>query len=570
MKVKVLLVEDSPADAGLTIGHLSENPAGVRFEVTHVANLKEAEHQLLEYPFDAILLDLGLADSGGLESLVQASDIAAGVPIVILSGLQDEMTAVQAVRRGAQDYLVKGLGDGSHLPRSILFALERNRTQQRIDHLAHYDGLTDIANRGLFHERLELTLARARRNQEYVALLFLDLDRFKQVNDTLGHAAGDLLLKGVAQRLRSCTRASDTVARLSGDEFALVVPGIARVEDVGALAQKILDALTAPFLLEGHELRVTASLGISFFPGDGLDAGTLLNNADVAMYGAKLKGRNRYQFYSPALNARATERLKLASGLRLAADQGELLLHYLPMVSLRSGRTMGVEALVRWKSAIWGLLGPSDFITLAEDTGVIEMVEDWVLREACLQVRSWRGSGSHRLRLSVNLSSRVLGRDGLRDTVGSAVKAGELEPGDLELDLTESGLMQSGERGRRALQKLRGIGVRIAIDDFGTAASLSQLKRFPVTTLKMDRSFVKDVARDSNDAVIHTALITMAHGLGLEICAEGVEREEQAVFLRDHHCDYAQGYHFSQPLPAAQMEARLRSEWSAATPGAVA
>jgi len=367
------------------------------------------------------------------------------------------------------------------------------------------------------------------------------------------------LLKGVAQRLRSCLREGDTVARLGGDEFMVVLPAIAHAEDAARVGQRILDALSVPFNFEGHELHIGVSIGIALYPNDGKSAEALLKNADIAMYRAKEQGRNNYQFYTPALNDMAFERLTLENSLRRALERREFVVHYQPQVSLNTGQIVGMEALVRWRHPELGLVAPMKFIPVAEETGLIVPIGEWVLQMACAQNKAWQEAGFPPLRVTVNLSARFFRRKDLMETVARILKETGLDPDYLELELTEGTTMENAEATIRTLHELKEMGVHLSIDDFGTGySSLSYLKRFPLATLKIDRLFVQDITTSSDGAVITLAIIAMAHSLGLKVIAEGVETEEQLAFLRAHRCDEMQGYLFSRPIPAEAFTQLLR------------
>ncbi len=436
---------------------------------------------------------------------------------------------------------------------------EQKRAEEAIRHHAYHDHLTGLPNRMLFDDRLRHALGQAARGHQILALLFLDVDRFKTINDTLGHAAGDRLLLEVGKRLVSRKRAGDTVARLGGDEFLLLISNLRRVEDAARVAQACLDAVQPPIRVDGHSLQVTASIGISLFPHDGPDGETLIKNADIALYRAKDQGRNRYQIYAPDMNARALEKLMFENRLRTAIDRRELILHYQPQVDAKSGRIAGVEALVRWRKDAGSLVMPADFIPLAEDAGLIGPLGDWVLEAACAQGREWRQAGYGSLRLAVNLSVHQLQHVEFLATVTRVIEGAGLDPRTLELEVTESAVMQDPELGIRALTELRAMGVLIALDDFGTGhSSLSYLRRLPVTSIKIDQTFVAGVGRDGDDGAIVKAIIAMAHSLGMKVVAEGVEREEQLVFLSVHGCDEIQGYYFSRPLTAGDLAELLQ------------
>lgn len=557
--IKVLLVEDNPGDA-LLLRVLLEEAGADRFDLSNVERLEEAIECLLEEDFGVILLDLSLPDSHGLNTVTRARSTAPEVPIVVLSGLDDEETALQALQMGAQDYLVKGQGDGNLIARSIRYAIERKQAEERLAYLAQYDHLTGLANRALFQDRLEQALVRAGRNGDVVALMFLDLDRFKAVNDTLGHACGDELLKEVAERVKGCIRESDTVARLGGDEFAIILEGLSGAQDAAPVARKILDALSEPLVLSGHEILVTGSIGIAVRPPSA--GNKLLQDADAAMYRAKQRGRNNYEFYTEEMNIQVFARLALERDLRRALDQEEFLLYYQPQVDLATGGIVGVEALLRWQHPELGLVSPAKFIPVLEETDDIVRVGEWVLCTACRQGRAWLDASLKPLRIAVNLSARQFGQEGLVDTVAAILEETALDPRSLELEITESLLMENPEASSRALSELRAAvsGVRVSIDDFGTGySSLYRLKTFPIDLLKIDRSFVRDITTDPDDAVLTAAIISLAHNLRLEVIAEGVETGEQMAFLREQGCDLAQGYYLSHPLPAEDLTRLLKS-----------
>jgi diguanylate cyclase (GGDEF)-like protein/PAS domain S-box-containing protein len=431
---------------------------------------------------------------------------------------------------------------------------EKKHAEERLTFFAHHDGLTDLPNRLLFMDRLSQALARVKWHQRLVAVLFVDLDHFKRINDSLGHDMGDLLLKAVAERLSSCVRGGDTVARIGGDEFTIVLADIAQAEDVPKVAQKIIDAVSKPFSLMGQEFFITISMGISIFPNDGQDAQALVKNAYAAMYRAKEQGRNHYQHYSPAMNVRTLERLALESNLRHALERKELLLHYQPRVDLETGQITGVEALLRWQYPDLGLVSPSQFIPLAEETGLIIPIGEWVLRTACAQNKLWQSMGLSPVRVSVNLSARQFEQRNLVETIGLVIKETGLDPNYLELELTEGLVMKNPETTIATLRSLHEMGIQISIDDFGTGySSLSYLKRFPIHALKIDQSFVRDIITDPDGTVIVTAIILLAHSLKLKVIAEGVETKDQLDYVRSLKCHEIQGYLFSKPLPVEEM-----------------
>ncbi len=428
--------------------------------------------------------------------------------------------------------------------------IARKQAEERIRHLAHYDELTGLANRSMFSQRLSHAIAQARRNDTQLAVLFIDLDRFKNINDTLGHEAGDSVLKEVAGRLHECLRESDTVGRLSGDEFVVLLEGMPQSMHCAEVAQKILTAVARPFALDTQEFHLTASIGISTYPADSEDLQSLLKNADVAMYRAKELGKNNFQFYSSQMNIHTLERLALESDLRRALERNEFVLHYQPKVDIRSGHIIGMEALVRWQHPTKGLIPPMQFIPLAEETGLIVPIGEWVLRTACARNKSWQEQGLPPLCIAVNLSARQFTNEYLVQDVLRVLNETGLDATFLELEITESMVMHDPEHAIELLNKLKAIGISISIDDFGTGySSLSYLKRFPIDSVKIDRSFIRDLPLDGDDAAITQAIIAMAHGLKLKVIAEGTETGEQLSFLHAHGCDEMQGYYFSKPLP---------------------
>jgi len=436
---------------------------------------------------------------------------------------------------------------------------ENIQTQERLHHLAHHDALTGLPNRILFVDRLKIALKRAERRKRAVAVMFLDMDRFKIVNDTLGHEAGDRLLQAMAARLHACVREGDTVARFGGDEFAGFLSDVASPEDVALVVTKFLDALAPPFTIDGHELFISGSIGISLYPNDGVDTQTLMKNADTAMYRAKQMGGNTSEFYYAEMNAHALTRLNRETGLRRALEREEFIVHYQPQFDLNGGAVVGFEALIRWESLESGAVLPADFIPLLEETGLIVPVGEWILRTACAQHAAWRLAGLPPLRMAVNISSRQFDGNELMETVQRVMQEENMQPEFLELEITESILMKNAEPDIEAWQALSKLGMRFAIDDFGTGySSLTYLKRFPINILKIDKAFVQDITVNADDAAIVRAIITMAHSLGMKTVAEGVETHEQLEFLRTQGCDFAQGYYFSPALPGDEIERLLK------------
>lgn len=434
---------------------------------------------------------------------------------------------------------------------------DRKEAQAAIRHMLFYDRLTGLASRDLFFDRVEIALRQARRRGETLAVLFVDLDKFQKVIHSLGHGHGDELLCQVADRLTRALRASDTVARLGSDIFTVLLPQIAQPADAGQVARKLLDSVQAPFTCQGHEVYMTASIGVALWPQDGEGAGDLLRNADAALARAKREGGGGCQFYDPSMNARALERVVMENHLRRALDRQEFLLYYQPQIDLGSGELFGAEALIRWKHPERGLVAPDQFIPLAEETGLIVPIGEWVVPAGCSQLAAWRLAGAHPLRLAVNLSARQFHRTDLVPKIRDFLAQSDLAPDTLSIEITENAIMQDLDAASRNLQALKDLGVHLAIDDFGTGhASLVYLKRFPIDLVKIDRSFIAGVDRDPNDAAIVSAVIAMAHQLGVEVLAEGVERPGQLEFLRRHSCDKIQGFLLSPPVPADEFAVR--------------
>jgi diguanylate cyclase (GGDEF)-like protein/PAS domain S-box-containing protein len=441
----------------------------------------------------------------------------------------------------------------------LAVAIERRKSEEQLAYLAQFDSLTSLPNRHLFHDRLAQTMAQARRSGRPLAVLFIDLDRFKLVNDTLGHGAGDELLKEVAARLSQCVRSGDTVGRFGGDEFGAVLSELGKPGDASTVAQKIIDALARPFSLDGNQTYVSASIGITLFPADGEEAGALIMNADTAMYRAKEQGRDNYQYFTREMNERAVLRVQTEAALRRAIERKEFLLHYQPKVDLGSGAICGLEALLRWQHPSKGLVSPLEFIPVLEDSGLIVRVGEWVMWEACAQIKAWRKAGLSDLPVAINLSARQFQQKDLEATVRGILSETGVDSSLIQFELTESMLMKDPEAAARTLRGLEESGVKISVDDFGTGySSLAYLKRFPIDSLKIDRAFIRDITTDPEDAAIALAIIGLAHSLKLKVVAEGVETEDQLEFLTSHACDEMQGYYFAKPAAPAEIEAMLR------------
>jgi diguanylate cyclase (GGDEF)-like protein/PAS domain S-box-containing protein len=677
---RLLLVEDNAGDARLLREMLREQESH-DIEVTRVDCMSAAETHLARQAVDIILLDPGLPDAQGLQSVQRAHAAAPGVPLVVLTGLDDESVAIQALQEGAQDYLIKGQIDTRRLLRVLRYAIERNimekalfaekeRAQVTLNsigdgvactdvagaitflnlvaeemtgwslkeaaarpmaevlkivdattrrtianpmekavrrdrigylasnsilvrrdgtevpiedsvapihdhnanvtgavivfrdvsaaramaleavHLAEHDYLTGLPNRMLLNDRIGQAIALARRHTKKVAVLFLDLDGFKHTNDSLGHPTGDKLLQSIAKRLVHCVRPSDTVSRQGGDEFVVLLSEIEQPEDAAIAARRLLLAVAHSHSIEERDLHITTSIGVSVYPDDGPDAETLIKNADTAMYQAKENGRQSYRFFTAAMNIRAVERQSIEESLRRALERQEFSLHYQPKINMRSGAIVGAEALIRWTHPTRGAVPPLQFIPVAEDSGLILPIGDWVRRTACAQARSWLDAGLPLVTMAVNVSAVELWNEDFLQDLFAVIDETGLDPRLLELELTESVLMKRAESTASVLQTLRRRGVKIAIDDFGTGfSSLSYIRKFPISALKIDQSFVREITTSPDGATMVTAVISMAQSLNLRVVAEGVETREQLAFLQAHHCDEGQGYYFSRPVP---------------------
>ena len=572
--LNVLLIDDDEDDFIMT-RDLLEDIEDRHFQLEWARGYSHALEKVQRNDYDVCLVDYRLGEYNGLQLLVAAQDSGCRTPFILFTGQTNKEIDVEAMKAGAADFLVKGEITGPLLERSIRYAIERKRVEdklaeaaERLAQLAQYDDLTGLPNRSLFRERLDRALARSRRNNSMIALMFLDLDRFKAVNDTLGHDVGDHLLKAVAKRLRRCLREVDTVARWGGDEFTVILEDIPEIRGVSIVAQKLIDALAPPFELREHELFATTSIGIAVYPSCGEDAEILTKNADTAMYRAKAQGRNNYQFYIDEMNAHANERLHMENKLRRALEREEFLLHYQPIIELGSDTVIGAEALLRWQNAD-ELISPADFIPLLEETGLIVPVGEWVLNAACTQNQAWRKSGLPRLRMSVNLSARQFQGHNLARTVRRTVEETGLDPQMLVLEITEGIIMEDSQYSSDALAEAGAMGIEIAMDDFGTGySSLSYLKRFPIDVLKIDRSFIRDITDDPDDATIVKAIIAMARSLRIKVVAEGVETQNQLDFLGDHGCHAVQGFLLGRPMPAEVFATWFKERLTLPTKGA--
>ncbi|MGZ5006528.1 MAG: two-component system response regulator [Methylobacter sp.] len=564
---KILLIEDNPGDAKLVEVLLeADNNANKQFELIQVGLLNEAFPILAQGGITAILLDLGLPDGNGLDSLTQIYTAAPTIPIVVLSAEEDELLAIQSVQLGAQDFLVKSGITELVLRRSLYYAIERKNLLEQLQYMAHYDVLTGLANRKLFYDRLKQDIIIARRAKKSLALVFLDLNDFKQVNDSLGHNSGDDLLKEVAKRLQDCIRTTDSVARMGGDEFTLILNNLNSAEDAALIADKILQALAEPLLLNSQQLNIYASLGIAIYPDDSIDIETLIGAADVAMYQAKASSHGKkgsFRFFSAAIGAKIQRNTDKIERLSSAFQRGEFELHYQPTVDVRSSMIVSMEALLRWRHPEQGLLTPAKFMTDLENSGLIIPIGNWVLQQACAQNKSWQQQGLASLAVSVNISARQFRQSDFVDTVANILQTSQLDPSLLELEFHEATLWEDDEYSVKELNRLSQMGIKLSLDNFGNdMISFKSLTRFPIHAIKIDQSLIQQDSLHSSEAVIAKAAIEIARIFHIKGLATGVENETQLEMVRHIACDDAQGYLYGRPLPvdeASELIARYTS-----------
>lgn len=561
--MRILIAEDDPVSRRLLQALLTK----WGYEVIVTTDGKQAWEVLQREDAPRLaILDWMMPEMDGPEvcRMVRSKDDGAYVYLLLLTAKSQKDDIIRGIGAGADDYVTKPF-DANELNarlragrRIIDLQAELVSARESLLVQATHDPLTGLPNRLLFSDRLTQRLMRSRYAPQPLAVMYLDLDRFKLVNDTLGHSMGDRLLQSVAQRLSDCLRATDTLARMGGDEFTIILADIETHEEAASVARKILEMLAEPVVIEANEFFVTASIGISVFPIDGTDVETLVKNADTAMYRAKEQGRNCYHAFTESLNASAVQAMALEAGLRRALDRKEFVVHYQPRVDIKTGRIVGSEALVRWQHPEYGLVSPNQFISLAEDTGLIGPISEYVIETACKQTQKWMDAGCGPLSVSVNISGKQFQQRRLSHSVQYALEQSGMDARHLDLELTESTLMTDPDAVISVLQEFRDMGIKISVDDFGTGySSLSYLKRFPVDAVKIDRSFVMHLTTNPDDAAIAGAVVAMAHSLKLKVCAEGVETIEQLEFLRSLQCDEMQGYFISPPVAAQEFDELL-------------
>jgi diguanylate cyclase (GGDEF)-like protein len=582
----VLVVDDDPMVRML----VTESLRQIGFAVEEAENGADAMTFMERCEPDIILLDVLMPEVDGFQACqaIRAMPQGRHVPILMMTGLDDIDSIDHAFEMGATDFITKPLNYAilGHRVRYLLRTMQAfesvRKSKKEIHHLAFYDALTNLPNRRLFSDRLHQAVEAASRNNHLMGILFIDIDNFKRINDTFGHSIGDKLLRTVAAQLLACLRRSDSVShefgeeqmsvsRLGGDEFTVLLTHLKKAEDAARVAKRILDAVSVPFLLGDEEVVVTPSIGIAVFPYDGDDVENLVKNADTAMFHAKEKGKNNYQFYTNSMSATAFERLSMENALRKALTREEFQLHYQPKIELQSNRAIGLEALLRWNHPEMGMVSPADFIPLAEESGLIVPIGEWVLRTVCEQMHTWQNAGMTPLRVAVNLSACQFRQTLFSHLVGNILDETRVSSEWLELELTESVIMDDIQTSSTVLRELKDMGVHISMDDFGTGySSLSLLKRLPLDTLKIDQSFVRDITNDPDDAAIVDAIVSLAHNLRLRVIAEGVETREQLEYLRSRGCDEVQGFLYSRSQPAEQIEhwlSEFNKHGEPATPG---
>lgn len=566
MYLNVLIADDCEDDALLLVRELRKGGYQPQFE--RVETREDMEKALEQRHWQLIITDHSMPGFNSVDVLEMVKRTSMDVPVIIVSGTIGEETAVHAMKTGAHDYIMK-----DNLAR-LIPAIERElrdadtrrarqQAEQALSHMAYHDSLTNLLNRSMLHDKLEQALSKAHRDDTLLALLFVDLDRFKIINDTFGHTTGDMLLQSAAERLRSCVRRNDLLARYGGDEFVVVMENLSSRNEAAAVADAIIEAMLKPFRINNHEMYIGSSIGIVFSRDCDGRAEMLIKKADTAMFRAKSLGRNKYQFYVAEMGDESESRNQLEQSLYQALSRGELELFYQPQVHIGTGRLRGAEVLLRWRHPSLGLVAPGQFIDLLEETGLVLPVGEWVLRTACQQWREWQLAGiiADDQVVSVNISSYQFKGADLVFSVGNILADTDLPSNMLDLEITEGTLMEDTQLSQQVLQTLKEMGVHLSIDDFGTGySSLSYLKKFPIDCLKIDQSFVRDLINNHDDAVIATAIIGLSHNLGMKVIAEGVENDDVLQFLAQQSCDVYQGYHFSRPVPVDDFLALVRRE----------
>ncbi len=556
----ILLIEDDEDDYYLT-REILVDVFGRSLDLTWIRTWQDGLERVLESRHDVVVVDYRLGEKNGLELVREAVHLGCNMPFIVLTGEGNREIDLEAMHAGATDYLVKGEISGPLLDRSIRYAIERRRSERHLLELARIDQLTGLANRYRFREFLDQSIARAGRRPIRFALMLIDLNRFKAVNDTYGHAAGDLLLQEIAGRLRRCVRPCDLVARLGGDEFTVVMNDLESLTNLDHLADRLLEEIRQPIDIGPCKVEVGACIGIALYPDNAETADAIIVNADMAMYAGKSLQAGSVHFYTSEMHRDAIMRLELERGLRAAIDREEFELYFQPQVDLKSGQLLGFEALLRWHHPDLGLITPGDFIELAEESGLVLPISEWVLRTACQQLAAWRDDGLPDVHIAINFSARQFEEPRLVELVAETLQHHQLSPRLLEIEITESDILQNPAEAHKLLSSFAEFGIRVALDDFGTGySSLNHLRAFPGAIIKIDRSFIRDIEMMSSNRAIVQSLISMAHDLDLLVVAEGVEKLEQLQYLRDHDCDIIQGYLISKPISASDIQPPLFQE----------
>ena len=555
--LELILIDDDETDRMAVTRAIAKS--SLNANVSEAKDSQSALKLLSQQEFDCIILDYNLADTHGLALLKTIQDQGLSqAPVIMLSGMEDEKLMLECLKSGAQDYLLKSDLNINSLTRSIRYSQERKQIMEQLRFVAQHDSLTGLANRSLFIDSLERAIARSRRNGTVTAVFFIDLDNFKSINDTLGHDAGDDLLKTIAERIKQSVRSEDLVGRLGGDEFAVLMEGIQEPDFSIKIAQHMLDVVGLPIPLKSRSVHSTPSIGIATYPACGDSANELLKHADIAMYSAKQSGRNGYKFYAADMQQLANEYAELKEDMLVALKEDQFELYYQPQVDAHSHEVVGLEALIRWHHPVRGMVPPNDFIPIAEKTGLINPIGEWVIRRACQQypaIVAQSGIASPKLSIALNVSASQLQEENFVDLICDTARECGVPLGRLEIELTEHAIIQNIELGAQTLWKLVDQGVRIAIDDFGTGyASFKHLQQLPLQTLKIDRSFVSHLPEDKTNLELVKAITTMAKALNMEVVAEGVETEAQAKTLTDIGCDILQGFYFARPEPLKHIQ----------------
>lgn len=555
-----ILVIDSHAEYLDSLYQELATVADTDYELRQSENLVDGLKQLDTEIFDVVLVNINLPDADGAESFERISHCHTELPIIILTTQDDVDFAKRIVKTGAQDYLIIGEGDGLLLSRAIHYAIEKKKVEIGLSFMSNHDILTELPNRENFKLQLDKAIVRANRSGRKAVVVFIGLDRFKQINDSFGHAVGDDLLHQIGVRLEQSTRDTDTVARFGSDEFLVLLENVNEINDAVIVAKKLMHKVCEPLFHGETDIYVTPSLGISIFPTDSKSTDELISHADSAMTLAKEKGRNRIEFFTKEISTQSTEKLELESKLRRARDNNEFQLHYQPKFSIKTKRLIGAEALIRWNQPQLGMVRPDKFISIAEESGLITSIGEWVIQEAARQLNEWQSEGLRLVRIAINLSPKQFHEGDIAETLMSILSENGIQPRNIEVEITENMLVEDVEKTAQTLQRLKMWGIHIAIDDFGTGySSLRYLKRLPIDTLKIDQSFVRDVISDVDDAAIASAIIALAHKLRMNVIAEGIETQEQLDFLDAQGCDEGQGYYYSKPLPAAEFHELLKN-----------